>query len=79
MGTVICHPSTEFAAQCSACLPKTFTKRGKNLWTFPIPTSQSNDSVYRLADKKGSQEQQQQEQVNLLQIEHEGEYLDQFS
>lgn len=28
MGTVICHPSTDFAAQCSACLPKTFSKRG---------------------------------------------------
>ena len=31
MGTVICHPSTDFAAQCSACLPKTFSKRGKQL------------------------------------------------
>lgn len=29
MGTVICHPSTDFAAQCSACLPKTFSKRGE--------------------------------------------------
>lgn len=31
MGTVICHPSTDIAAQCSACLPKTpfGKKRGK--------------------------------------------------
>ena len=31
MGTVICHPSTDIVAQCSACLPKTpfGKKRGK--------------------------------------------------
>lgn len=89
MGTVICHPSTDIAAQCSACLPKSFgSKRGtrwwrsfwlvfriisqafhlktKNfrlkrisisftqnrrigIWSFPLTTSQSDDSVYKLA------------------------------
>ncbi|CAG9797671.1 unnamed protein product [Chironomus riparius] len=72
MGTVICHPSTDLAAQCSACLPNTFSKRGKKLWTFPITTSVSNDSVYRLADTLKGSQPEQQEQVNLLQIEHEG-------
>lgn len=40
MGTVICHPSTDIAAQCSACLPNSFgSKRGTRDGNFPISFS----------------------------------------
>ncbi|CRL00651.1 CLUMA_CG013911, isoform A [Clunio marinus] len=69
MGTVICHPSTDIAAQCTACLPKSLNrKRGRleGIWRFPITNSQSDDSVYKLADKRSSLEQ-----LNLVEIKHE--------
>lgn len=93
MGTVICHPSTDIAAQCSACLPTFAKTRGTRangnflisfsshiaevshwkdeiefwrdfdwisfhlithhltlgIWSYPLTSSQSDDSVYKLA------------------------------
>lgn len=32
MGTVICHPATDIAAQCSTCLPSAFVKKRGMSW-----------------------------------------------
>lgn len=53
MGTVICHPATDIAAQCSTCLPSAFVKkRGMSWHTTMSRKNNTNGSAVKSIDEK---------------------------